>query len=163
METGTVKFFNNTSDKLFGFIETEDGDVFFHFNNGPDGNTRMPRKGDRLAFEVKPSPRGPKATAWVFEEKATIRINPKKPAIINWKAIREIGEKDLQAGDLSVEYIDDAGMGGFGCGPRISWVEIIFRPSSNELFRIDCWDGENGGCSPDLPRAPLPAGITIVK
>ena len=68
METGTVKFFNNTPNKLFGFIKSDNGnDVFFHFNNGPEGNARMPQKGDRLRFDTERSVRGPKAAKWAFE------------------------------------------------------------------------------------------------
>jgi len=68
METGTVKFFNNTPNKLFGFIKSDTGsEVFFHFNNGPEGNTRMPQKGDRLVFDTERSMRGPKAAKWTFE------------------------------------------------------------------------------------------------
>jgi cold shock CspA family protein len=68
METGTVKFFNNSPDKLFGKINADSGkEVFFHFNNGPEGNTRMPLKGDRLVFDAELSQRGPKAAMWAFE------------------------------------------------------------------------------------------------
>lgn len=69
METGTVKFFNNSSNKLFGFIKSDSGsgDVFFHFNSGPEGNTRMPQKGDRLVFDTERSMRGLKAAKWAFE------------------------------------------------------------------------------------------------
>lgn len=78
METGTVKFFNNTSNKLFGFITTDEGgtDVFFHFNNGPEGNTRMPQKGDRLVFDTERSMRGPKAAKWAFEGEKLVVEEP---------------------------------------------------------------------------------------
>ncbi|HEY4516666.1 MAG TPA: cold shock domain-containing protein [Candidatus Paceibacterota bacterium] len=69
METGIVEFFNNSPNKLFGFIKTADGKrVFFHFNNGSEDNTRMPQKGDRLKFEGESSMRGPKAALWAFED-----------------------------------------------------------------------------------------------
>ena len=68
MEKGTVKFFNNSPNKLFGFIKSDNGsDVFFHFNNGPEGNTRMPQKGDLLVFDAERSMRGLKAAQWTFE------------------------------------------------------------------------------------------------
>jgi cold shock CspA family protein len=80
MQRGTVKFFNNRDDKLYGFIipDNQSDDVFFHFNNGKiveagatgpalkDGDLRMPRKGDYLVFEVVASRKGPKVSVWAF-------------------------------------------------------------------------------------------------
>lgn len=86
METGTVKFFNNNPGKLFGFLLTLQGEVFFHFNNGcgvrppvrgfdkpflvsdDNRNLPMPKKGDRLVFERGVGKKGPKADSWAFEE-----------------------------------------------------------------------------------------------
>ena len=70
METGTVKFFNNSPDKLYGFIEaTRGGDVFFHFNNNANyGDTdRLPKKGDRVEFIRTEGKKGPKAKEWSFD------------------------------------------------------------------------------------------------
>jgi cold shock CspA family protein len=93
LETGTVKFFNNKQDKLFGFLLTPEGDVFFHLNNrcavhrskafdepvlidydytdqvvadGPD--LRMPKQGDKLMFQRGVGNKGPKALKWAFED-----------------------------------------------------------------------------------------------
>merc|ERR1719480_262767 len=46
--TGTVKFFN--AEKGFGFIETENGDVFVHRNQCQGG---QPQDGDQVFFEVE--------------------------------------------------------------------------------------------------------------
>lgn len=79
MNKGTVKFFNNSPEKLFGFITADaGGEVFFHFNNGAEGNTRMPKKGDRLMYEVECGNRGPKAARWAFIDQKF------EPSVLEW-------------------------------------------------------------------------------
>lgn len=58
MNTGTVKFFNNS--KGFGFIAPEDGskDLFVHVN----GLIDEIREGDKVSYEVKEGPKGLNAT-----------------------------------------------------------------------------------------------------
>ena len=58
---GTVKWFNST--KGFGFIAPEDGskDVFVHFSGIVGTNFRTLNEGDRVAFNVQDSQRGPTA------------------------------------------------------------------------------------------------------
>ena len=53
---GTVKNFN--ADRNFGFIETGDGDLFFHISD-VEGDT--PRQGDKVEFEKTEGDKGPKA------------------------------------------------------------------------------------------------------
>ena len=59
METGTVKFFNNT--RGFGFIEPSGGgkDVFVHSSNVLD--TGSLEDGQRVEFEVAQGAKGPEA------------------------------------------------------------------------------------------------------
>ena len=58
---GTVKWFN--SAKGFGFIAPEDGskDVFVHFSGIVGNNFPTLNEGDRVAFNVQDSQRGPTA------------------------------------------------------------------------------------------------------
>ena len=57
METGTVKFFNDT--KGFGFIEPESGsqDLFVHVSGLVDEIAQ----GDKVSFEIEDGKKGPKA------------------------------------------------------------------------------------------------------
>ena len=61
MITGTVKFFNTT--KGFGFIAPEDGskDVFVHISAVERSGMGPLVEGQKVAFEVQPDARGPKA------------------------------------------------------------------------------------------------------
>ena len=58
---GTVKWFNSTTG--FGFIAPEDGskDVSAHFSGIVGNNFRTLNEGDRVAFNVQDSQRGPTA------------------------------------------------------------------------------------------------------
>lgn len=62
-ERGTVKWFSPS--KGYGFISRENGeDVFVHFSaieGGVIGGFRTLREGDRVAFEVQQTPKGPRA------------------------------------------------------------------------------------------------------
>ncbi len=61
METGTVKWFNNT--KGFGFIEREgEEDVFVHFKELQGEGYRSLDEGDKVEFEVAKGPKGLSAT-----------------------------------------------------------------------------------------------------
>ncbi len=57
-QTGTVKFFNDK--KGFGFITTNDGDVFVHASNIV-GDAIL-SEGQSVEFEVGPGRKGPEAT-----------------------------------------------------------------------------------------------------
>lgn len=60
MQTGTVKWFNDT--KGFGFIETPEGDVFVHHKSIEMPGRRTLTEGQRVEFDCEPSPKGLKAT-----------------------------------------------------------------------------------------------------
>ncbi|MFQ5710036.1 MAG: cold-shock protein [bacterium] len=61
METGTVKWFNNS--KGYGFIAREDGDdVFVHFKSIVGDGYKSLDEGDRVQFEVEQGPKGAQAT-----------------------------------------------------------------------------------------------------
>jgi hypothetical protein len=85
MESGYVKFFLTSPEKLFGFLVDENGkEVFFHYSNGrdvvvdgpgdvklvePTQQLRCPKKGEYLKFERNSNGKGPKASPWCFEER----------------------------------------------------------------------------------------------
>lgn len=55
MNTGKIK---NTSDKGFGFIETSNGDLFFHHSQY-NGQFEELRKGQSVTYEVGEGRKGP--------------------------------------------------------------------------------------------------------
>ncbi len=61
MTSGTVKFFNQT--KGFGFITPDDGskDVFVHISAVERSGMGHLTEGQKVAFDVQPEARGPKA------------------------------------------------------------------------------------------------------
>ena len=62
MITGTVKWFNDS--KGYGFITRDDGekDVFVHFSDIQGEGFRSLREGDKVEFEVREDPKGPRAS-----------------------------------------------------------------------------------------------------
>ncbi|MCP1728224.1 CspA family cold shock protein [Natronospira proteinivora] len=58
MQTGTVKWFNES--KGFGFIAPEDGgkDVFVHFSGISGDGFKTLAEGQRVQFESKEGPKG---------------------------------------------------------------------------------------------------------
>lgn len=61
METGTVKWFNNS--KGYGFISRDDGeDVFVHFKAIVGDGYKSLDEGDQVQFEVERGPKGLQAT-----------------------------------------------------------------------------------------------------
>ncbi len=62
MTTGTVK--KVVADRGFGFITAEDGKEYFFHRSAVEQSLDFDRLagGERVVFEVEPSPRGPRAT-----------------------------------------------------------------------------------------------------
>jgi CspA family cold shock protein len=62
MATGTVK--KVISDRGFGFITAEDAKDYFFHRDGVDPSLNFDRLigGERVEFDVEPSPKGPRAT-----------------------------------------------------------------------------------------------------
>lgn len=59
MATGKVKWFNES--KGYGFIETDDGDVFVHYSVIQGEGFRTLREGQEVELEVTEGPKGPQA------------------------------------------------------------------------------------------------------
>ena len=57
--TGTVKWFN--ASKGFGFIATENRDVFVHISAVTAAGLATLTEGDRVQFDTQDSPKGPSA------------------------------------------------------------------------------------------------------
>ncbi len=62
METGTVKWFNET--KGFGFITPDKGgqDIFAHFSAINMAGFKSLKEGQKVSYEVTESPKGRQAT-----------------------------------------------------------------------------------------------------
>jgi CspA family cold shock protein len=62
MQTGTVKWFNES--KGFGFIAPQDGskDVFVHYSAISDSGFRTLAEGQTVTYDVEDGPKGPQAT-----------------------------------------------------------------------------------------------------
>jgi CspA family cold shock protein len=62
MATGTVK--KVISDRGFGFITAEDAKDYFFHRDGVEPSLNFDRLigGERVEFDVEPSPKGPRAT-----------------------------------------------------------------------------------------------------
>src|SRR5881394_1450372 len=61
MPTGTIK--KLVADRGFGFIAAEDGKEFFFHRSGTEGNFDSLQGGEKVTFEIEPSPKGPRARA----------------------------------------------------------------------------------------------------
>jgi cold shock protein len=62
MTTGTIK--KVVADRGYGFITAEDAKEYFFHRGGLDASIDFDRLvgGERVAFEIEPSPKGPRAT-----------------------------------------------------------------------------------------------------
>lgn len=58
MSEGTIK---KLTQKGFGFIETEKGDIFFHHSNVEGTQFELLQEGQRVQFNEGQGPKGPRA------------------------------------------------------------------------------------------------------
>ena len=58
MSQGTIK---KLTDKGFGFIEGERGDIFFHHSNLAEGQFDSLREGQKVEYSEGRGPKGPRA------------------------------------------------------------------------------------------------------
>lgn len=150
---GTVKCFFSQEGKRYGFIEV-DGDldgagVFFHADDhcdcsGSNWLEREPRIGDRVAFKMDEARKQrPKASLWTYEKDYRPRLKIGEPLSLRLEHLPAIGHYDLTDDDVCVGSLDVDG--DWGRGSRTTWVEVILRSSTGELFQLQCWEGEFGG------------------
>ena len=59
MVTGKVKWFSDA--KGYGFIQTDEGDVFVHFSSIEADGFRSLSQGQDVELEITQSPKGPQA------------------------------------------------------------------------------------------------------
>jgi cold shock protein len=59
MQSGTIK--KLVSDRGFGFIASEDGTEYFFHRSGALDDFDALRGGEKVTFEIEPSPKGPRA------------------------------------------------------------------------------------------------------
>lgn len=82
----------------------------------------------------------------------------KKPVVVEYFDIPYIRLEELREGDLSVSLLGGLTFSG---ASATTWTEIVYRPSTNELFRICCWDGTYSTSQHELPEGQLPEGVII--
>lgn len=65
MQTGTVKWFNET--RGFGFISPEDGskDVFVHYTSIQKDGFKTLNEGQTVEYEARVGPKGPQAVVCI--------------------------------------------------------------------------------------------------
>lgn len=166
---GTVKCFFSQEEKRYGFIEVEGddaADVHFHADNYCDCSNRAtwldrePRIGDRVAFKMDEArTRRPKASLWTYESEYRPRLKIGEPLRLRLDHLPVIGREELQLDDVCVGSLDVEGS--WGRGPRETWIDIVLRTRTGELFQFPCWEGELGGDSSDLPLMRSPEGLSI--
>ena len=44
-----------------------------------------------------------------------------------------------------------------------SWYEVVWRPSTDEYFKLRCWDGVSGGYTSDLDSVDPPDDVILDK
>jgi CspA family cold shock protein len=79
MQTGTVKWFNNT--KGFGFIAPDEGsqDLFVHYSDLQMGGYRHLTQGQRVTYSYNEGPKGPAAAqVSVLEELVVASVEVKE-------------------------------------------------------------------------------------
>ena len=59
MPTGTIK--KIVSERGFGFIAAEDGKEYFFHKSGTEGDFDILVGGEKVAYEIEASPKGPRA------------------------------------------------------------------------------------------------------
>jgi cold shock protein len=113
MRKGTVKDFK--AENGYGFVQQPDGgkDVFIHIKQKVGGGDRLPKKGDSVVFESRPSVKGLQATEWMFEDEYDppvvlqvwsgeswsvdgVLVNLKKFGLEDFTATAVVSARDLQ-------------------------------------------------------------------
>lgn len=162
---GVVKFFNPSEGKRFGFLRVEgrQHDIFFHegdYHRGRAELRRTPKEGDRLLFEEAAGRQGrPKASPWSFAGEMPVRVTEGKQMKLLLRDIGSMAREDLRLDDLYAQEIDCGGGDDY-----VWWYAIIYRPSTGQIFKLYCSDGESHGwCPTDQKHGKLPEGVTISK